>query len=141
MIREPERNSADHAAVVTELEVAADQAGMARQRSLRNRTEAKRLGCQREITDICAAIDRAVNPERLGRMDDGDMRRAEEVVILQRLLAIRGLVAARDAKRVVKLEAALAAAIEINPEIFPRRREIMVVACAGGGFGIDQFAG
>jgi hypothetical protein len=101
MIREPERNSANHATVVTEPEVAADQAGMPRQRGLRDGAEAERLGCQHEIADIGAAIDRTVNPKRLGGMNNGNMRGAKEVVILQCLLAIGGLVAARNAKRVV----------------------------------------
>src|SRR6266700_3070125 len=70
---------------------------------------------------------------------NGDVRGAEEVVVLQRLLAIGGLVATHDAKRVVELEAALAAAFEIDPEIFARRRKIMVVACARSGLGVDRF--
>src|SRR3984957_10939407 len=140
MVGEPERNSADHAAVVGELEVAADQAGMARERGLRNRAEAQRLGRQHEIADIGPAIDRAINPERFGAVDNGDMRCAEEVVILQRLPGIGGLVAARDTERIVKLEAALAAALEIDPEIFPRRREIMTVFGTGSGRRINQLA-
>jgi hypothetical protein len=72
------------------------------------------LGCQHEIADIGAAIDRAVDAERLVGMDDGDMRRTEEIVVLQRLLGVGSLVAARDAERVVELESAFAAAIEID---------------------------
>src|SRR3954467_5711832 len=100
---------------------------MPRQRGLRNGAEAERLRRQHEIADIGAAIDRAVDAERLVGMDDGDMRRAEEVVVLQRLLGVRHLVAARDPERVVELKAALAAAFEIDAEIFAWRREIMIV--------------
>src|ERR1700704_1183491 len=100
------------------------------QRGLRNSAEAERLGGQHEIADIGAAIDRAVNPERLVGMNDRDMRRAEEIVILKRLFAIGRLVAAHDAKRVVELEAAFAAALQVDPEIFARRGKVMVVAGA-----------
>src|SRR5437879_1196517 len=113
---------------------------MARQGGLWNSAEAERLGRQHEIADIGAAIDRAVDSERLVGMDNGDMRRAEEIVVLQRLLAIGRLVASDDAERVVKLEAALAAALQIDAEIFARRREIMVVAGTRSGLGIDRLA-
>ena len=122
-----ERNATDHAAVIGQFEVAADQFRMPRQCGLRDRAEAERLGCQHEIADIGAAVDRAVGPQRLGGVDDGDMRCAEEVVVLQRLLRIAGLVAARNAERVVELEAAFAAAIEIDTKIFARRREVVSV--------------
>src|SRR6476619_5856455 len=108
--------------------------------SLRNRAEAERLRRQHEIADIGAAIDRAVDAERLVGVDDGAMRRAEEVVVLQRLLRVRYLVAARDPERVVELKAALAAAFEIDAEIFARRRKVMIVFCAGRGLGIDRLA-
>src|SRR3954447_11480740 len=120
--------------------MAADQPGMARQRRLRDSTEPEHLGGEHEIADIGTAIDRAVDPERLIGMDDGDMRRTEEVVVLQRLFCVSRLVAARDAERVVKLKPALAAALEIDSAIFPRWREIMVVPGAGSGLRIDQFA-
>src|SRR3954466_1825610 len=100
---------------------------MARQRRLRNGAETERLRGQHEIADIGPAIDRAIDPERLVGVNDGDMRRAEEIVILQRLAGIGRLVAAGDAERVVELEAALAAAFEIDAEIFTRRRKIMAV--------------
>src|SRR6267142_27841 len=140
MVRKSERDAADDAAVVAELEVTADQPGMARQRRLRNGAETERLGGQHEIADIGAAIDRAVDSERLVGVDDGDMRRAEEIVVFQRLLAIGRLVAACDTERVVKLKAALAAAFEIDTEIFARRREIMIVPGARSSLRIDQFA-
>src|ERR1700682_3463461 len=101
------------------------------QRGLRNSAEAERLGGQHEIADIGAAIDRAVDAERFVGMNNGDMRRAEEIVVLQRLLAIGHLVASDDTQCVVKLESALAAALEVNTEIFARRREIVVVVVAG----------
>src|SRR4051812_19814297 len=104
---------------------------MTRQRRLRNGAEAERLGGQHEIADIGAAIDCAVDSERLIGMNDGDMRRAEEIVVLQRLLRVGRLVAARYAEGVVELETALSAAVEIDAAIFARRREIMVVAGAG----------
>src|SRR6187402_2860663 len=108
----------------------ADQPGMTCQRRLRNGSETERLRGEHEIADIGAAIDRAVDSERLVGMDNGDMRRAEEIVILQRLPAIGGLVAPDDAECVVKLEAALAAALQVDAEIFARRREIVIAACA-----------
>src|SRR5260370_1252636 len=113
---------------------------MPRQRRLRDGAEAERLCGQHEIADIGAAIDRAVDAERLVGMNDGDMGRAKEIVILQRLPGVGGLVAARDAERIVKLETALAAAFEIDPEIFARRRKVMTAFATGSGFGIDQFA-
>src|SRR4051812_41990439 len=110
------------------------------ERGLRDGPETERLRGQHEVADIGAAVDRAVNAERLVGMDDRDMRRAEEIVVLQRLFGVGGLVAAHDAERVVELKAALAAALEINAQIFARRREIMAVLGTGGGFLIDQFA-
>ncbi len=104
---------------------------MPRQRGLRNRAEAERLRRQHEVADIGAAIDCAVDAERLVGVNDRDMRRAEEIVVLQRLLRIGHLVAPGDAERVVELKTALAAALEIDAEIFARRREIMVVFGAG----------
>src|SRR5712664_3391516 len=113
---------------------------MTRKGGLRNGAETERLRGQHEIADIGAAINRTIDPQRFVRVDDGDVRGAEEVVVLQRLLAIGGLVATRDAKRVVELEPALAASFEIDPEIFARRRKIMVVAGAGSRLGVDQFS-
>src|SRR6185295_8742960 len=132
--------AADHLAVAGQLEVPPDQPGMTRQRGLRNRAEAERLRGQHEIADIGATIDRAIDAERLVGMDDRDMRRAEEIIVLQRLLRVSHLVAARDAKRVVELETALAAALQIGAEIFARRREIVIVPGAGRRLGIDRLA-
>src|SRR3979490_678666 len=118
----------------------ADQLRMARERRLRNGAETQCLRGQHEIAAMGAAIDRAVDAERLVGMNNRDMRRAEEIVILQRLFCVGGLVATGDAERVVKLEAALASAFKVDPEIFARRREIMTVLGAGSCFRIDQFA-
>src|SRR5258708_8778697 len=81
MVRKSERDAADDATVVAELEVTADQPGMARQRRLWNGAETERLGGQHEIADIGAAIDRAVDSERLVGVDDGDIRRAANILI------------------------------------------------------------
>src|SRR6476660_868291 len=135
-----ERDAADHAAVIGQLEVTADQFRMPRQRGLRDRPKPKRLGRQHEIADIGAAVDRAINAERLVGVDDRDMRRAEEIVVLQRLFGVGRLVAPDNAERVVELKAALATAREIDAEVLPRRREIMAVLGAGSGFRVDQFA-
>src|SRR4051812_23812034 len=140
MVRIAERDAANDAAVSSQIEMAADQAGVARERRLRNRAEPERLRGQHEVRDIGAAIDRTVDAERLVGVDDGHMRRAEEIVVLQRLLGIGRLVSARDAERVVELEAALAAAFEIGAEIFPRRREIIVVAEPARCFCVNQLA-
>src|SRR3954453_7404379 len=110
------------------------------ERGLRDGAEPERLRGQHEVADIGAAVDRAVNAERLVGVDDRDMRRAEEIVILQRLFGVGRLVASDNAERVVELKAALAAALEIDAEILARRRKIMAVLGAGGGFLIDQFA-
>src|SRR5262245_66689768 len=67
------------------------------------------------------------------------MRRPEEVVVLQRLFRIRRLVAARDTERVVELEAAFAAALQIDAEIFPRRRKVVAFLGTGSGRRIDGF--
>ena len=135
-----ERNAANDLAIVGQLEVPPDQPGMPCQRGLRDGAKAERLRRQHEIRDIGAAIDRAVDTEWLIGVDNSDMRRAEEIVVLQRLFRIGRLVAARDAERVVELKTALAAAVEIDAEIFARRREIMIVFRAGCGLGIDRLA-
>src|SRR5277367_3239759 len=117
-----------------------DQAGMARQRRLRDGTEAERLRSQQEIADIGAAIDRTVNAQRFVRVNDGDMRRPEQIVVFQRLLGIGRLVAARDAERVVELEAALAAALQVHAEIFARKDKVAVFRRAGTGLSVDRLA-
>src|SRR3979411_2473531 len=101
----------------------ADHAGMARQGRLRDGAEAERLRGQHEIADIGAAIDRAVDAQRLIGMDDGDMRRAEEMLIRQRLPRISRLVSARNPKRVIELKTAFAAELQIQAGIFARKSE------------------
>src|SRR6478735_6826534 len=113
---------------------------MPRQRRLRDGAETERLRRQHEVADICAAIDRAVDTERLVGVNDSDVRRAEEIVVLQRLLGVGELVALGDAKCVVELKTALAAAIEIDAEIFARRREIVSLLGAGDGGSVDLLA-
>src|SRR4051794_35360311 len=113
---------------------------MARQRGLRNCAEPERLRGQHEIADISPAIDRAIDAERLIGVNDRDMRRAEEIVVLQRLPGVARLVPARDAERVVELETAFTAAFEIDADIFARRREIIIVTEAVGGLLVDQLA-
>src|SRR4051794_3150805 len=98
--------------------------GMKRQRRLRHGGDAKRLRRQHETRDIAAAIDGAVNAERLVGMNDGDVRRAEQVEILQRLFGVSGLVAAGNAKRIVELETAFAPSLQIDAAIFSRKREV-----------------
>ena len=94
--------------------------------------EPERLRRQHEVRDIAAAIDRAVDAERLVGMDDRDMRRAEEIEILQRLSGVGRLVAARDAERVVELKSALAPALQVDAAIFARERKIAGVRLAAG---------
>ena len=77
-----ERYSAYHAPIVAESKMTPDQTGLMRQCGLRDRAEAERLGRQHEVADIGAAVDRTIDAQRLIGMDDGDMRRAEEIEIL-----------------------------------------------------------
>src|SRR5262245_20092056 len=55
MVGIAERNAAHHAAIVAETKVTTDQAGMARQRGLRDGAEPERLRRQHEVGDIGAA--------------------------------------------------------------------------------------
>src|SRR3984893_4466044 len=114
--------------------------GVKRQRGLRHGRQAQRLGGQHEARDITAAIDRAVDAERLVGVDDRDMRRAEEVEILQRLLRVARLVASGDAERVIKLEAAFAPALKIDAAIFAREWKIPAVRLAAGGSAVHHLA-
>src|SRR5674476_4403 len=63
-----ERDAAYHPAVVAEAEMPAHHLGMERQRGLRYRGDSQCLRRQQEARDIPAAIDRAVDAERLVRM-------------------------------------------------------------------------
>src|SRR5215470_5633095 len=73
-------------------------------------------------------------------MDDGNVRRAEEIVVLQRLLGVRHLVAPGYAERVVELKTAFAAALQINAEIFARRGEVVAFLGAGDRRRVDRLA-
>src|SRR5260370_3217925 len=106
---------------------------MKRQRRLRHRGHAQRLRGEHKARDIAAAIDRAVDAERLVGMNDGNVRRAEEIEILQRLPGVSRLVASGDAGRVVKLKAAFAAALQLAAAIFARARTVPGVRLAAGG--------
>src|SRR5262249_39385148 len=116
----------------------ADQAGVARERGLRNRAKPERLRGEHEVRDISAAIDRAIDAERLVGVDDGHMRRAEEGVVFERLFCVGELVASDDAERIVELKAAFTATLEIDAEIFTRRREVVVVLGTRRSLRIDR---
>src|ERR1700738_1150206 len=136
----PERDPADHPSVVAEPKMPAHQFGVKRQRSLRDRRHAQRLRSQHETRDIAAAIDRTIDAERLVGMDDGDMRRAEEIEIFQRLFSVAGFIATRNSERIVELKAAFAAALEIDAAIFARERKIPAVRLAARGGAIHHIA-
>src|SRR6185437_9577229 len=104
-----------------------DQAGLVSERGLRNGAKAERLRRQHEIADIGAAIDRAVDAERLVRMNNGDMRRAKEIEILQRLLGVGRPVATWNAECIVELKAAFAPAFQIDAAIFPWKWKIAII--------------
>src|SRR5258705_12919426 len=104
--------------------------GMKRQRRLRHRGHAQRLRGQHKAADIAAAIERAVDAERLVGMNDGNVRRAEEIEILQRLPGVARLVAPGYAERVVELKAAFAAALQVDAAIFAREWKISGVRLA-----------
>src|SRR5258708_328352 len=114
--------------------------GMKRQRRLRHRGHAQRLRGQHEACDVAAAIDRAVDAERLVGMNDGNVRRAEEVEILQRLPGVARLVASLYAERVVELKAAFAAPLKIDAAIFARERKVSAVRLAAGGGTVHYIA-
>src|SRR5229473_3363907 len=100
----------------------------------------KRQRRQHEARDIAAAIDRAVDAERFVGVDDGDMRRAEEIEVFKRLFRIARFVTSGNAQRVVKLKAALAAAIEIDTAIFARERKVAGIRLAAGRGAMDRSA-
>src|SRR5712675_1138946 len=58
----------------------------------------------------------------------------------QRLRRIARFVTPGNAERVVKLKAALAAALEIDPAIFARERKVAGIRLAAGGGAIDRIA-
>src|SRR5258708_5310503 len=73
-------------------------------------------------------------------MNDGDVRRAKEIEILQCLLGIACLVASLYAERIVELKAAFAAALQINAAIFARERKVSGVRLAARGGRVDHIA-
>src|SRR5213592_4948130 len=105
----------------------AQHLGMKRQRRLRHRGHAQGLRGQHEARDIATAVDRAVDAERLVGMNDGDVRRAEEIEILQRLPGVARLVASGYAERVVELKAAFAAPFQVDAAIFAREWKVSAV--------------
>src|SRR5258707_15801001 len=107
--------------------------GMKRHHRLLPRGHAQRLRGQHEARDISAAIDRAVDAERLVGMNDGNVRRAEEIEVFQRLPGVGRLVAPDYAERVVKLKAAFSAALQVDAAIFARERKVSAVRLAAGG--------
>src|SRR5205085_7526726 len=114
--------------------------GMKRQRRLRHRRHSQRLSGQHEACDVAAAIDRAIDAERLVGMNDRDVRRAEEIEILQPLLGVAHLVASGYAERVVKLKAAFPAALQIDAAILARERKVSGVRRAAGGSAMNHVA-
>ena len=68
------------------------------------------------------------------------MRRPEEIVILQRLFCVCRLIAAGNPERVVELKAALAAALQINAQIFARKRKVAVFRRPGRCLRVNRFA-
>src|SRR3982075_1973749 len=114
--------------------------GVKRQRRLRHRGQSQCLRRQHEARDVAAAIDRAVDAECLIGMNDGDVRRAEEIEILQCLLGVGRLVAARDAQRIVKLKAAFAASLQIDAAIFARERKVSGARLAARGGAVHRIA-
>src|SRR5260370_8119095 len=109
---------------MAETEMPAHHPEMKGQRGLRHCGHAQRLRGEHEARDIAAAIDRAVDAECLVGVNDGNVRGAEEIEILQRLPGVGRLVAPGDAERVVKLKAAFAAALEIYAALFARERKV-----------------
>src|SRR5690606_24149233 len=106
-----ERDAAHHEAIVADAEIIAHEAGVAGERSLRDCRHTMRLCREQEVGYPGTAVDRTRIPERFVAGDDRDVRRPEETEVLPRLPLITGLVAARDAQRVVELEAAFASTL------------------------------
>src|ERR1700757_1724212 len=92
--------------------------GMKGERGLREVATPGPRRRQQEARDVAAAIDGAVDAERLVGVQDGDVGRAEKVEILQRLSRVARLVAARNAERIVELKSALAPPLQVDAAIF-----------------------
>src|SRR4051812_41768459 len=139
-IGKSERDTAHHLSVVAQTKMFANDFGMEGQRGLRHGRNPECLRRQHEAGDIAAAIDRAINPKRLVGVNDRDMRGPEKIEVLQRLFAVGGLVATRDAERVVKLEAAFAPPLKIDAPILARKGKISAVGLAARSRGVDHVA-
>src|SRR5437763_15642224 len=96
-----EGNAADHAAVIAELEVTAGQRRMTGEGCLRDGAETERVRGQHEIADIGTAIERTVNAKRLVGVNDRNVQRTKEIVILLRFPRIGGLAASAVAESVL----------------------------------------
>src|SRR5258708_25990625 len=116
----------------------AHHVGVKRQRGWGYRRQPRRLRREKKTREVAAAIDRAVDAERLVGMNDGDMRRAEEIEIFQCLFGVARLVAPDDAERIIKLKAAFATPLQIDAAIFARERKIPGVRLAARGGAVDH---
>src|SRR6201987_1928079 len=114
--------------------------GMKGERGLRDGGNPERLRRQQEARDVAAAIDGAVDAERLVGVQDGDVGRAEKVEILQRLSRVARLVAARNAERIVELKSALAPPLQVDAAIFTRKGEVAGIRPAARGVRIHRLA-
>src|SRR5262249_22097411 len=122
-------------------EMLADERCLPGKRCLRDGGDAASLGSEEEGPDIGAAIDRAIDAERLVRRDDRDVRRAEEAIVLERLAgAGRAVAAGGAAGGVVELEAAFAATGQVDAAIFAREREVGRLSGARRDLSVDRVA-
>src|ERR1700751_5770956 len=110
------------------------------ERALRDGGTPERLRRQQEARDVAAAIDGAVDAERLVGVQDGDVGRAEKVEILQRLSRVPRLVAARNPERIVELKSALAPPLPVDAAIFTRKGEVAGIRPAARGGRIHRLA-
>ena len=116
-----EGDAAHDAAVVRHRKVVVDQVRMGRQGGLGDRGDSEAFRRQHEVGDVAAAIEQTGAPEGLGRGYDGDVRRAEEAVVLRRL-ARRSLAVARtNADTVVERPSALPTPITVGAFVDGRR--------------------
>jgi hypothetical protein len=130
-VREAERNSAHELSVVAKIDVLPNRRRLKSERCLRDGGYPQRLGGIHEVADVSAAVHRTVNAQRFVGSDDCHVRRTEEPEILEHLPAIRHLVSALDAERVVELEAALLASLVVDTPVFAGKREVRAVRRAG----------
>jgi hypothetical protein len=91
---------------------------MSGERGLPNgRATTSSLSRQEKISDVSAAIHRAIDADRLVRSDDGDVRRAKQPEVLERLTFIGGAIAARNPHGIAQAKSAVAAAGEIGAAV------------------------